>query len=224
MKTTILFVIIFLLNGVTAFSQEVPIPKNYSLVDTASGDLDNDGRMELVAAYNTQKLDPDSYDSVPRELIIYKKERANWIEWKRSSQALYDSRDGGVMGDPFGELVIKNNVLHISHEGGSSWKWAHTDKYRYLGGEFRLIGYTSNYGKPCEYWEQVNFNLVTGKMLVKKAYEKCREEDRLQEIFKQENETLYVKALKITIQNRSAKEVKIVTPKYKHEIYIATKR
>ena len=142
-----------------------------------------------------------------------------WIIWKQSIQALYNSRDGGMMGDPFGEIEINNGILLISHNGGSSWKWGHTDKYRYQNGEFYLVGYVSNYGKPCEYWTNVDFNLATGKMLVKKEYEDC--EHSAQEIYKRENETAYKKNIKITIQSRNEKEVKIVTPKYKHEIYLA---
>ena len=86
-------------------------------------------------------------------------------------------------------------------------------------GEFYLIGYSSIAGKPCEYWEDVDFNLSTGKMIVKKEYEKCITED--QQIYKRENETLFEKGLKITIQNRQEKEIKITTPKYGHEVYIA---
>ena len=224
MKTTILFLLTFLLSSVIVFGQKVPLPQNYTIVDTVFGDLDKDGIKELVAAYNTRKIDVDSYDSVTRELIIYKRENGNWIIWKKSSQALYGSRDGGMMGDPFEELVIDKGILEISQNGGSSWKWGHTDKYRYQNDEFRLIGYTSNAGKPCEDWETVDFNLLTGKMIVEKAYEQCDEQDDNPNIYRQENETMYVKGLKITLQNRSTKEVKIVTPKYKHEIYVATKR
>ncbi|MHA4847391.1 hypothetical protein ACX0G7_24720 [Flavitalea antarctica] len=219
MLKSILVIIAFLFISRDLSGQDVPIPVNYNIVDTASGDLDNDSKAELVVAYNTKKED-DEYESVPRELVIYKRQNEKWTVWKRSRQALYGSRDGGMMGDPFGEMEIVNGVLKISHSGGSSWKWGHTDKYRYQNGEFYLIGYASNYGKPCEYWTMVDFNLSTGKMVVKKEYEDC--EHKEQEIYKRENETFYKKDLKITIQNRTARDIVVITPKYKHEIYIAT--
>lgn len=58
-------------------------------------------------------------------------------------------------------------------------------------------------------------------MVVKKEYENCETSE--QEIYKRENETTYKKGIKITLQNRSKKQLKIVTPRYKHEIYIEMK-
>lgn len=201
----------------TGFGQEIPVPENFSIVDTVTGDLDKDSIKELVVAYNTDV--GNALAGVERELIIYKPEDNKWIVWKTSRQALYASRDGGMMGDPFGEIIIENGILIINHNGGSSWKWSITDKYRFQNDDFYLIGYTSNYGKPCEYWEDVDFNLSTGKMIVKKEFETC--DDKKQEISKSENETLFEKGLKITLQFRQEKDIIIITPLFGHEIYIA---
>jgi hypothetical protein len=220
MKKSIQILAILLLTSLTALGQKIPVPENYSIVDTVTGDLDKDGRKELVVAFNTSK--DDGVDGVPRELIIYKLENKGWTIWKKSRQALYGSRDGGMMGDPFGEIKIENGILLISQNGGSSWKWDYTDRYRYQEGEFYLIGYISNYGKPCEYWQEVDFNLSTGKMIVKKEYEDCEKSD--QTIYKRENETLFKKGLKISITDRNVREIKIITPKYRHKIYIAVRK
>lgn len=221
MNKAILLVLLCFITIQFLQAQKLPLPAGYTIKDTISGDLDKDGVKELVVAYNTKPQGDDEFESIPRELIIYKQKNGNWTVWKRSMQALYGSRDGGMMGDPFGGITIQNGLLLITHDGGSSWKWGHTDKYRYQNGEFYLIGYTSGYGKICEYWEQVDFNLSTGKMMVKKEYEECENEE--QKIYKTENETFFEKGLKITLQNRRVKEIKIVTPKYKLEIYIAIK-
>ncbi|MCX7548105.1 hypothetical protein OS188_09085 [Xanthomarina sp. F1114] len=203
-----------------SYSQELPIHDNYSVVDSVSGDLDNDSIAELAVIYN---IGPENeIDGVPRELIIYKLKNDRWTEWKKSDQAIYGSKDGGMMGDPFTEIKIENGILQISHLGGSSWKWGFTDKYRYQNGDFYLIGYTEIGGKICEYWRKVDFNLSTGKMIVEKEFEECETEE--QEIYNRENETLYEKGLKITIQNRQERDIKITTPKYEHEIYIAIRR
>jgi hypothetical protein len=58
-------------------------------------------------------------------------------------------------------------------------------------------------------------------MIVKKEYEDCEKSD--QTVYKRENETLVKKGLKISIKDRNEKEIKIITPKYRHEIYIAVK-
>ena len=219
MLTITLLFFLALIGIQTMSGQNLLIPKNYSIVDTVKGDLNKDGIDELVIAYNTQKEKEDTFESVPRELIIYKKESNNWVVWKKSKSALYGSQDGGMMGDPFEEIKIKNGILLVSQNGGSSWKWGHTDKYCYQDGEFHLIGYSSTYGRLCDYWTDVDFNLLTGKMIVKKEYESCENGDE-QKIYKRKNETVNKKVLKITMEKRNKKEIKIVTPKYRHEIYI----
>ena len=212
------YIISFLLTlAHKSYGQELSIPANYSVVDSVSGDLNKDCIAELVVVYN---IGPENeIDGIPRELIIYKMSDGKWKEWKKSDQTLYGSKDGGMMGDPFGKIEIENGILLISQNGGSSWKWGFTDKYRFQDGEFYLIGYSSNAGKLCEYWEDVDFNLSTGKMIVEKEFEVC--ETKVQKIYNRQNETLYEKGLKITIQKRQEREIKITTPKYKHEIFIA---
>lgn len=211
--------LLFLVSVISvSLGQNLSVPDNYSIVDSITGDLDKDQIPELVVAFNTGQ--EDEMESIPRELVIYKLKNNQWIIWKKSKQALYGSMDGGMMGDPFGELIINKGVLHISQYGGSSWKWGHIDKYRFQNGEFYLIGYTSHSGKLCEYWIEVDYNLSTGKIIVEKEYEEC--ENGTQKIYKRENETLFKMELKITLQNREEKEIKITTPKYLHEIYVSS--
>lgn len=217
----IISLLLILLCNSKASAQDIPIPEGYTLFDTAMGDLDKDGIPELAVAYNTRKKTDDELEDIPRALIIYKQQQGQWQHWQQSQQALYSSRGGGMMGDPFEDMEIRRGLLIISQSGGSTWKWGHTDTYRYQDGVFYLIGYTSNAGKLCEYWENVDYNLSTGKMIVTKEYETCEGDD--QKITKRENETLLHKNLKITLAKRSEQEIKIVTPKYKHEVYVATK-
>jgi hypothetical protein len=126
-----------------------------------------------------------------------------------------------MMGDPFGSIEIKNGILIIEHDGGSSWKWGYTDKYKFQNGEFNLIGYTGNYGKLCEYWTNFDFNISTGKIIFKKEFEACDENaEETQKITKTLNETFYYKNLKLSLKNRYSKETKIITPKYKIDYYL----
>ena len=210
--------IFFFSYSLAVLGQEIPIPTNYSIIASVYGDLDKDGIDELVVAYNCDKKNQDE-ESVPRELIIYKKENNEWILWEQSKNVLLASKDGGMLGDPFENLLIKNGVLSISHYGGSRWKWGYIEKYRFQNKAFYLIGYSSMSGAPCEYWLNADFNLSTGKIIFTKEYEDCAESD--QEIYKTENEIFYKKGIKITLQNRNTKEIKIVSPKYKHQLYLS---
>ena len=221
MKTPDLPLLLSLFCGIMCFAQKIPIPANYTIVDSVSGDLDKDNIPEIAVVYNTRTT--DGYDNILRELIIYKVKDGKWVAWKNSLQALYGSDDGGMMGDPYGSIEIQNGVLSISQNGGSGWKWGHTDKYRYQDGNFYLIGYIDGYGRMCVEWTTVDFNLSTGKLVVEKEYQSCDDTDDEMKVLKTENETMYKKGLKITLEKRSEKEIKIVTPKYKFDIYVATK-
>ncbi|TPN82310.1 hypothetical protein [Aquimarina algicola] len=218
MKLITILISSFLCSISLGYAQEVPVPQHYAIMVSVLGDLDNDDNQELVVAYNT-KEQTEIHENIPRELIIYKNIDQQWKLWKKSTQALYGSLEGGPMGDPFEDIHIKDGVLHISQSGGSSWKWAHTDKYRYQDDEFYLIGYRSLSGKICEYWKEVDYNLSIGKIIVKKEYENC--ENQEQEIYKRENETFYYKKkIRIILQNREDQHMQITTPKYKHKIHL----
>jgi hypothetical protein len=149
-----------LLTFITAFAifhtcsgQDNLIPSQYQPIKEIYGDLDKDTISEKVVVYNMSNKE-DEINGVDREVIIFKKDKEKWVIWQRSTTAVGNSKDGGMMGDPFEDIEIRNGVLLISQSGGSSWKWGHTDKYRYQNNTFELIGYTSNYGKPCEYWTE----------------------------------------------------------------------
>ncbi|MBG9377993.1 hypothetical protein I5907_17270 [Panacibacter sp. DH6] len=207
-------------------AQQLDIPIHYVLVDSVSGDLDKDSKRELAVIYNMDDSDSAESEGVSRVLIVYQNNNNTWQPWQKSFQAILGSRDGGMMGDPYEEMMIEKGILMISQGGGSSWKWNYTDKYRYQNGAFYLIGYSSNAGKPCEYWLNVDFNVVTGLMIVTKEYEECdaNNEDKAPEIYKKEHETLYRKGFKITLQARNKNDIVVKTPVYKHEIYLARKR
>ena len=199
-------------------AQDTLIPKKYLAIKEIVGDLNNDDIEERVVVYDMNNKE-DETEGTDREIIIFKKQFDRWVIWHRSKNAIGNSKDGGMMGDPFEDIEIKNGILLIRESGGSSWKWGHTDKYRYQNNAFELIGYTSNYGKPCEYWENFDFNLTTGKIFIEKEYEKC--DDQEQVVYKTQKENFpYKLKNKITLENRKKNEVKIVSPKYKHELYL----
>ena len=58
---------------------------------------------------------------------------------------------------------------------------------------------------------------MSGKMIYKKEYEDC---DKGQEIYKKEEEIFYKKGIKLNLMNRNLQDIRIVLPKYKHELYL----
>lgn len=219
MRQRFSIIVLFLLfYGMPVLGQNAEIPEEYVLIKEVYGDVDKDGQNEKVAVYNMTNVE-DDFQGISRELVVYKRKGNNWTIWKRSKEAIGGSKDGGMMGDPFEGIEIKNGILLVYQSGGSSWKWSNVDKYRFQNSEFELIGYSTNFGKLCEYWENIDFNISTRQLTIKKEYEECQNEE--QNIYKKENETFTYKLKEsITIQNRKKNKIKIVSPKYKHEIYI----
>jgi hypothetical protein len=212
-----LFLGLFLFTFYYSIGQDIPIPSNCSVLESVQGDLDKDDIDELVVVYNEVM---EAQDGVyKRPLIIYKKNDEEWVEWKRSDQALYNSDGGGVLGDPYDGIEIRKGILEVRHFGGSNSKWRFTDKYRFQDEAFYLIGYTHFSWRPCNYFEEVDFNLSTGKMNVKKEIESCDGEKP--EITKTEKETCYQKGLKIKIEERQKERIIFTTPKYKFDVYVA---
>jgi hypothetical protein len=213
------FFVCTLLFGYNAFAQEQLVPKKYHPIFETTGDLDKNGIPEKVIVYNKSEKE-EGTNGIDREVIIFKKVKNEWTIWFRSSEAVGNSRDGGMMGDPFESIEIKNGILIINQSGGSSWKWSNTDKYRFQNNHFELIGHWSNYGKLCEYWTNVDYNINTGKLIVTKEYEQCND-DESSTVYKKQNETFTYKLKEIpTFEKRTNNEIRIVSPKYKHEIYL----
>jgi hypothetical protein len=215
----VLPVFVFVTIAANCQAQDNLVPAKYKSIAEASGDLDKDGIDEKVVIYDMD-LDTAQFDGVDREVVIFKNIRNNWAIWQRSVQAVGNSKSGGMNSDPFWEMQIKNGILIISQAGGSSWKWHRIDKYRFQNNAFELIGCVSGYGRICDYWEEFDYNLSTGKINVTKEYETCEKGEQVTS--KRENES-FVHRLKnkITLQNRAPEDaVEIISPKYKHQLYL----
>lgn len=191
------------------------------VIATTQGDLDGDGIAEYVEVRNTNTQASDGM-GLKRELWVYKTQQGQKTVWQRSSTAIYPSQGGGMMGDPFGEISIKKGSLFVSHSGGSSWKWGHTDQYRYQNGQFELIGYQSTAGRICDYWETVDANLSTGNIHYRKDFDRDKECDNNENRgHKDLKENFVNKNVRLNFANRNTQEVKIIAPKSKQDIYLA---
>lgn len=206
-----IFFLLFVACGVFCFAQEQLQPAGSTVLETVDGDLDGDKIPEKVIVYNTK--DTTDMGNI-REIQILKKVNGKWTILEKSRNAVMESRAGGMMGDPYGETKIEKGILIISQNGGSSWKWDVTDKYRFQNGHFELIGTSSTSGRPGDYWKDVDFNLSTGQLNYSKEVENTAEYG------KSLKETYIKKGLKLNLQNRNQeKQQKIILPKTKEEIY-----
>ncbi|MDP9960794.1 hypothetical protein [Chryseobacterium lathyri] len=194
------------------FAQKELQPAGSEIIETVEGDLDGDKIPERVVIYTT--ADEGELGKI-REIQIQKKSGGTWMILSKSRNAILESAGGGMMGDPYQGTTIEKGILNITQAGGSSWKWDYTDKYRFQNGHFELIGHSSTYGRPGDYWTDIDFNLSTGQLNYKKEVENTAEYG------KSKQETYIKKGLKIDLQNRNQKEPrKIILPKTKEEVYL----
>lgn len=188
----------------------------HQIIKVIHGDLDKDGIDEMVIAFNTAPKSPE--EEVLRELQILKLIDGEYKLWKSSKDVLYGPHQGGMKGDPFCDMSIKNGVLIITQAGGSSWYWGFTERYRYQNGQFELIGYTGDHGKACCSSIKADFNVSTGKIIFSVH---CEDDPECSDIdCTKMTKTFYHKGLKLTLNNRRVEEVKIPVPDSKEVILL----
>ena len=149
----------------------IPTPEAFTKLSEAVGNLDKDPTKEKVVVYDTPK---ETEMGTERQIHIYKADKDGWKLWHKSIGAVLPSQHGGMMGDPFEDISIERGAIVINHFGGSRQKWNYTHRFRRQNGEWQLIGATVNFGALCDYWEDFDYNLSTGKVI----YKKTEEEDK----------------------------------------------
>ncbi|MBP6117164.1 MAG: hypothetical protein KBC57_08410 [Neisseriaceae bacterium] len=151
----------------------VSVPSGYTLLAEAAGDLTRDGQAELVLVWDTGE---EGELGTAREVRIYRQEQQQWRLWHKSQGAVLSSQHGGMMGDPFVGIEIKNHTLVIDHFGGSRHKWSYTHRYRWQQDDWYLIGATIGFGAVCDKQSLYDYNLSTGAMKVRITEDDCEDE------------------------------------------------
>jgi hypothetical protein len=130
------------------------IPKGYDTIATTTGDLNKDGREDIVLCMRYNGEDSFDIDEEPqRLLIILFKQNEVYKVGGKSAEVLMCRHCGGMYGDPYSGVQINNGILQVHHYGGSAWRWVEHRKFRFQNGGFYLTGSTSDYfwnRQPCE--------------------------------------------------------------------------
>jgi hypothetical protein len=112
------------------------IPKNYMLKDTVRGDLNLDGIKDLILVLNKEgeEQTSDVIDNPEKRLmlILLGQKNNTYQKARQSENAIYCYDCGGMLGDPFQKITVKDGEFAIEHFGGSSWRWARTSTFKYI--------------------------------------------------------------------------------------------
>ena len=160
------------------------IPNNWKLLDSTSGDLNQDGVSDLVFAIQktdrnnielNDGLGTDTIDLNPRILAIYFGSKSGGFNKKLVSEHFIILRDSPTMDEPFeGFNINKKGILDINYRfwySAGSWSMSnHKYRFRFQNNEFVLIGYDSNEahrasGETTDY----SINFLTKKMKITKG-------------------------------------------------------
>jgi hypothetical protein len=145
-------------------------PKFWTLKDKAFGNLDDNTEDEAVCVYETP-MEGDL--GFAQSLAIYKKEGENWVFWHQSTSPILSTENGGMMGNPYEGISIKNKTIIVNHFGGSREKWHYTHRYRFQNSNWYLIGASVNAGAPCDSFQSLDYNLSTGDAIFEYSSEDC---------------------------------------------------
>ena len=105
------------------------IPAGYTLLDSASGDLNKDGKKDLVIILKNDYEEINTDTSRPVLLLLGTYKGYHLLE--RNDSVVLCKGCGGAFGDPYAGITIKNNFFSIEHYGGSGWRWTRIITFRY---------------------------------------------------------------------------------------------
>ena len=172
------------------------IPKNWKIIDTAFGDLNNDKTEDLALvleyylpitenrAYGDNDTELIKEFQRPRILAIYFKKLDKYTFVIQNNNFILRSEEGGTMGDPFKNINIANHNLYLAFEGGSNWRWKLNYEFKFQNNDWNLISannmyYNSDSGEMTE--KKYNFierkvYLTTGNLFNRAAANQVGEE------------------------------------------------
>ncbi len=107
----------------------------YAVLDTATGDLNRDKYLDLVVIYrhiNEHELSSVIVRPEPRPLLLYTGQGNGIYKLAaKNDKVVYCFDCGGIWGDPFQAVVIKDGFFTVEHYAGSNWRWTRYITFRY---------------------------------------------------------------------------------------------
>jgi hypothetical protein len=113
------------------------------------GDLNGDGRADVVLVLERQKAKPgddDIEDGQRPILILVRRGDGSLRLAARNDAAAYCSTCGGLMGDPFVGVQVGHGTFTVSNYGGSAWRWSADFRFDYsrLDDAWQLVRVTES--------------------------------------------------------------------------------
>ncbi|RNL52307.1 hypothetical protein [Pedobacter jejuensis] len=118
-------------------SQAQLTPANWTIIETANGDLNDDGVNDLAMVFESDKITDETRTygdnnteiiketQKPRILAIYFKDKSTgaYLLSAQNNDFILRSEEGGKLGDPLQRIAIKDQQLYLRFQGGAEWRW-----------------------------------------------------------------------------------------------------
>lgn len=142
MKTA--FIVLLSICALYTYGQNFPevirrdsiyIPATYEMLDSISGDLNRDSYKDLLIIFKNadeEDLSETSDEPIDRPLLIYLRDSLNNYHLiTQNNKVVLCYSCGGVFGDPYNGMAVKNGYFTIEHYGGSAWRWTRYITFKY---------------------------------------------------------------------------------------------
>lgn len=109
------------------------VPAGYRILDIATGDLNRDIYPDKLVALDSVETDSASHGSFALRplLLLTGSAQGRYTIAARNDHTVLCSGCGGMMGDPYQQMVIKNGYFSVEHYGGTGWRWTHIVTFKY---------------------------------------------------------------------------------------------
>lgn len=99
------------------------IPEGYVVLDSVRGNLNGDAYEDMLLLLTVDES-ADSFEWAKRPLLILTGDEMGKLKLvAQNNKVVYSGDSGGMLGDPYQEISIKNGCFTIFHYGGSRWRW-----------------------------------------------------------------------------------------------------
>ncbi|MCC5816336.1 MAG: hypothetical protein JJT78_16415 [Leptospira sp.] len=136
-------------------------------------DWNRDGKKDIAMVLDRSDSEGIKY----RAVLIVMSEGDDYKQSVFNENLIYNSDEGGAMGDPFSEFTEEHENLIIVHYGGSSWRWSMTRVFQYREGHFELVSTYDTYEHSAtkEGSKALNRDLVN-KLVAKTSFDENEKE------------------------------------------------
>jgi hypothetical protein len=109
------------------------IPSGYEIRDTLSGDLNADGRNDLLLILKLSGEDTiSSVIGMARPMLILIRQADGSLKLaSRNDEAVLTRLDGGPFGDPYQKMTIDGDCFTVEHYGGSTDRWSDVITFKF---------------------------------------------------------------------------------------------